>query len=572
MADDGNKKKMAVIGVSSVFLVAMVIAVTVGVSRNNGGSSGSSDSASASGSGTGISSSTKAVQALCQPTEYKQTCEDSLAGAKTNDPKELIRVGFEAAKNQISLALQNSTALQKLEKDPSAAKALEVCDDVLDLAIDDLVKSFDKLGEFDISKVDDYLDDIQTWLSGSVTYRVTCLDAFDNTSSSSKETMEKVLKTAAEINTNALTMVNQIENLLTTLNIPGITSRRLFSEGDSDFPSWIDAGKRRLLEAPVGEVTPDVTVAQDGSGKYKTLNEALENVPVRKDNRTYVIYVKAGTYSEHVKIGKKLTNIMMIGDGATKTRFTGNLNYIQGVKTINTATFTVVGAGFICKNVGFENTAGAIGEQAVALRVASDMSVFYQCQMDAYQDTLYAHTHRQFYRDCTITGTIDFIFGDGAAVFQNCMILIRKPMDDQQCIVTAQGRTEEGARSGFVLQNCTITGAPDYMAVKGQFTSYLGRPWKAYSRTLIMQSQIDDVIDPEGWMPWAGTTFENTCWFAEFKNRGPGAATTGRVTWPGIKKVHSANQAAPFTAGKFLTGNKWITATHVPYTSGMMNV
>uniref|UniRef100_A0A7N1A2U0 Pectinesterase n=1 Tax=Kalanchoe fedtschenkoi TaxID=63787 RepID=A0A7N1A2U0_KALFE len=572
MADDGKKKKMAVIGVSSIFLVAMVIAVTVGVSRNgDSGSSGSGDSSSSGGSG--ISSSTKAVQALCQPTQYKQTCEESLAGSDSNDPKELIRVGFEAAKKQISLALQNSTALQKLEKDPSAEKALEVCDDVLDLAIDDLAKSFDKLGEFDISKVDDYLDDIQTWLSGSVTYRVTCLDAFENTSSSSKETMEKVLKTAAEINTNALTMVNQIDKLLTTLNIPGITSRRrLFSEGDSDFPSWVDAGKRRLLEAPASEVTPDVVVAQDGSGKYKTLNEALENVPVRKDNRTYVIYVKAGTYKEHVKIGKKLTHIMMIGDGATKTKFTDNLNYVQGVKTINTATFTVVGAGFICKNVGFENTAGAIGEQAVALRVASDTSIFYQCQMDGYQDTLYAHAHRQFYRDCTITGTIDFIFGDGAAVFQNCLIQIRKPMDDQQCIVTAQGRTEEGTRTGFVLQNCTITGAPDYMAVKGQFTSYLGRPWKAYSRTVIMQSQIDDVIDPEGWMPWAGVTFENTCWYAEFNNRGPGAATTGRVTWPGIKKVQSEDDAAPFTAEEFLTGNKWITATNVPYASGMMTV
>ncbi|CAM8902735.1 unnamed protein product [Rhodiola kirilowii] len=222
MADNGKKKKMAVIGVSSIFLVAMVIAVTVGVSRNGGGSSGLSDSGSSS-SGPGISSSTKAVQALCQPTEYKQTCEESLSGANSNDPKELIRTVFEAAKKQISLALQNSSALQKLEKDPSAAKALQVCEDVLDLPVDDLTKSFDKLGEFDISKVDDYLDDIQTWLSGSVTYRVTCLDAFENTSSSSNETMEKVLKTAAEINTNALTMVNQIENLLTTLNIPWIT-------------------------------------------------------------------------------------------------------------------------------------------------------------------------------------------------------------------------------------------------------------------------------------------------------------------------------------------------------------
>ncbi|CAM8988541.1 unnamed protein product [Rhodiola kirilowii] len=111
MADNGKKKKMAVIGVSSIFLVAMVIAVTVGVSRN--GSSGGSSDSSSSSSDSGISSSNKAVQALCQPTEYKQTCEESLSGANSNDPKELIRAGFEAAKKQISLALQNSNRSAK---------------------------------------------------------------------------------------------------------------------------------------------------------------------------------------------------------------------------------------------------------------------------------------------------------------------------------------------------------------------------------------------------------------------------------------------------------------------------
>ena len=228
----------------------------------------------------------------------------------------------------------------------------------------------------------------------------------------------------------------------------------------------------------------------------------------------------------------------------------------------------VVGEKFMAKGIGFENTAGAIKHQAVALRVQSDQSIFYNCQMDGYQDTLYAHSHRQFYRDCTISGTIDFIFGDSAAVLQNCKIIVRKPLENQQCIVTAQGRIERREVSALVLQNCVISGAPEYLPVKDKNKAYLGRPWKEFSRTIIMQSQLDDIIAPEGWLPWNGNFALDTLSYAEFGNRGPGADQTNRVKWRGIKKINAA-QARRFTPAVFLRGGDWIPSSGVPYTPGM---
>lgn len=226
----------------------------------------------------------------------------------------------------------------------------------------------------------------------------------------------------------------------------------------------------------------------------------------------------------------------------------------------------------MAKDIGIENSAGAEKHQAVALRVSSDRAILYNCQLDGYQDTLYAHAHRQFYRDCTISGTVDFIFGDAAVVFQNCKLVINKPLENQSCMVTAQGRTDKRAVTGIVLQNCTITASPEYQAVQAQFKSYLGRPWKNFSRTIVMQSDIEGIIDPTGWAPWIGTINLDTLWYAEFGNRGAGAKKTSRVKWAGIQKKITADVAATFTPSKFIDGNTWIPATGVPYVPDMIQV
>ena len=214
----------------------------------------------------------------------------------------------------------------------------------------------------------------------------------------------------------------------------------------------------------------------------------------------------------------------------------------------------VLGDGFMAKEMQFRNTAGAEKHQAVAARVQADQAMFYNCVFDGYQDTLYAQTHRQFYRDCTITGTIDFIFGDASAVFQNCTMVVKKPLENQQNIVTAQGRLDKQENTGFVLQKCVIKAADDLVAVKDTVRNYLGRPWKEYSRTIIMETQIDDLIHPDGWLPWEGDFALNTLYYGEFNNNGGGSSTTARVNWPNLKVI-DRDEAARYTVEAFSQGN-----------------
>jgi len=229
----------------------------------------------------------------------------------------------------------------------------------------------------------------------------------------------------------------------------------------------------------------------------------------------------------------------------------------------------VEGEGFIGMAMGVRNTAGPDGHQAVAARVQADRVVFANCRFEGYQDTLYTHAHRQFYRSCIVTGTIDFIFGDAAVVLQNCILIVRKPNDNQQNMVTAQGRVDKQQATGIVLQRCTIKADEALIPVKSKIRSYLGRPWKEYSRTIVMESEIGDVIHPDGWTAWNGDFALKTLYYAEFENTGPGASTSARVKWPGYKTI-TKDEATQFTPGVFLRGS-WVQSTGVPSTQGLYN-
>lgn len=220
--------------------------------------------------------------------------------------------------------------------------------------------------------------------------------------------------------------------------------------------------------------------------------------------------------------------------------------------------------------IGFQNTAGAAKHQAVALRVQSDRSVFLNCRMEGYQDTLYVQTHRQYYRGCVITGTIDFIFGDAAAVFQTCEIILRKPLDNQKNIVTAQGRVDRHETTGIVLQNSRILPDDKLVPAAKEVKSYLGRPWKEYSRTIIMESKIEALIHPDGWLPWDGDFALKTLVYEEFNNKGPGSSTKNRVRWPGYKVI-SKDEAIKYTVESFIQGGDWVKATGAPVRLGLFN-
>lgn len=225
-----------------------------------------------------------------------------------------------------------------------------------------------------------------------------------------------------------------------------------------------------------------------------------------------------------------------------------------------------VAEDFIAKAIAFENTAGANKHQAVALRVQGDRSAFYDCAMRGYQDTLYAHAHRQFYRNCEISGTVDFIFGYGSTLIQNSKIVVRKPEPNQQNIIVADGTIQKNMPTGVVLQNCEIGPEPALQADRLTVRSYLARPWKAYSRAIFMENVIGDLIQPVGFLPWNGNLFLDTCYFAEYANTGPGADVKARVPWS--KGVLSKADAMKYTADQWLKGGIWLPATGVPFELG----
>ncbi|KAK7858762.1 pectinesterase 2 [Quercus suber] len=228
----------------------------------------------------------------------------------------------------------------------------------------------------------------------------------------------------------------------------------------------------------------------------------------------------------------------------------------------------VVGDGFIAQDITIRNTAGAANQQAVALRSGSDLSVFYRCSLEGYQDTLYVHSQRQFYRECDIYGTVDFIFGNAAVVLQNCNIYARYPPNKTNTL-TAQGRTDPNQNTGISIHDCTVKAASDLMASQNSVTTYLGRPWKEYSRTVFMKTYLDSLIAPAGWMEWSGNFALNTLYYGEYANTGPGSSTANRVNWSGYHVITSASVASQYTVANFISGGSWLPATNVPYTADL---
>ncbi|KAJ3701947.1 hypothetical protein LUZ61_005652 [Rhynchospora tenuis] len=404
-------------------------------------------------------------------------------------------------------------------------------------------------------------DEIQHMLTASMTYMYTCVDSFEDTNLNAE--MDSILSNATVMGSNALGVINSISSSAAKTKSLRPTSMKLmvYDADQQGYPTWLSSGERKLLQEDSPK--PDAVVAKDGSGQFKTINNAIEAVPANHTGR-YVIYVKAGEYDEIVKVPRGTNNVFMYGDGANKSIVNGKLSNVETqVTTRLTATFTVEGQNFTAKDIGFKNSAGAVNHQAVALRISGDFGAFFKCSFDGFQDTLYTHTGRQFFRECNVSGTIDFIFGNSAVVFQNCIITCNRPLDNQQNTITAHGRTDPNMKTGVVLQNCKIVADKALEADKAKIPSYLGRPWKMYSRAVVMESSIDDYIHPDGWFPWNGDFALKTLYFAEYGNTGPGSNTTGRVKWPTFHVITKAD-ATQFTAGPFINANTWLASTGVP--------
>lgn len=269
----------------------------------------------------------------------------------------------------------------------------------------------------------------------------------------------------------------------------------------------------------------DYIVAQDGSGDFTKVQDAINAIPHLRANRTSV-FIKKGIYKEKLMLPPTKTNVTFIGEEVQETILTYDdyaskkNQFGENIGTSGSSSFYVYGDGFEAYNITFENSSGPVG-QAVAVRIDGDQVKFENCRFLGFQDTLYPHgkNSRQYYKDCYIEGTVDFIFGWSTAVFDNCEIFCKKGG-----YITAAS-TEEGTSFGFVFLNCRITGDAEANSF------YLGRPWRNNAQTVFINCFLGKHIKPEGWHNWNKPEVEQTAYYAEYQSKGPGAAPTHRVAW-----------------------------------------
>ncbi|KAA8515474.1 hypothetical protein F0562_018915 [Nyssa sinensis] len=466
---------------------------------------------------------------------------------------DVLQKFLQTSASRIQSAKVMATDINRRINDPKEQAAIADCLELMELSMDRIMDSIVALG----NRTAWAHSNAHTWLSSVLTNHVTCLDGLNQPAQPIRSMIKDLISRAR----TSLAMVVAIA-------ISPLEEAEVLQPLNGKFPTWVTGRDRKLLEASAKDIKANVVVAKDGSGNYKTVKEAVASAPKNGKTR-YVIYVKKGTYKENVEIASSNKNVMIVGDGMDSTVITGSLNVVDGTTTFKSATLAAVGDGFIAQDIWFQNTAGPQKHQAVALRVGADQSVINRCRIDAYQDTLYTHSNRQFYRDCYITGTVDFIFGNAAVVFQNCKLVARKPMSGQGNMVTAQGRTDPNQNTGTSIQNCDVIASSDLEPVKGSIKSYLGRPWQQYSRTVYMQSNIGDHIDPTGWSIWSGDFALKTLYYGEYLNRGPGAGTSKRVKWPGYHVITNPAEARKFTVAELIQGGVWLKSTGVAYTEGL---
>jgi pectinesterase len=293
------------------------------------------------------------------------------------------------------------------------------------------------------------------------------------------------------------------------------------------------------------------TVAQDGSGDFKTIQQAVNAVRDLSQQKVS-IYIKAGVYQEKLVIPSWKCNIELIGEDQNNTIITNNdfsgKPNPQGKDAFGKTEFTtytsytvlVQGNDFTARNLTIANAAGPVG-QAVALHVEGDRCAVINCRLLGNQDTLYAGTEnsRQFYKDCYIEGTTDFIFGEATAVFQNCVIKSLK-----NSFITAPATTPR-QQFGFVFLDCKLI--PADTSVK---KVYLGRPWRPYVRSVFINTTMDNHIYAVGWDNWRNPENEKTAFFAEYRSKG--VDISKRAPWS-----HQLTEAEvkKYTLNNILAGN-----------------
>lgn len=282
-----------------------------------------------------------------------------------------------------------------------------------------------------------------------------------------------------------------------------------------------------------------ILVAQDGTGDFKTIQAALNNLKAFKGSRI-TIKLAPGIYSEKIEVHSWTPQVSLIGSDPSTTIIAFNDHAGKGdIITFTSYTAKISGDDFYAENITFQNTAGPVG-QAVALHVEGDRCMFKNCRFIGDQDTIYTGgDSRQYFLDCYIEGTTDFIFGAATALFENCVIQSKK-----NSYITAASTTQ-GKEFGYVFLNCSFTASKDVTKV------YLGRPWRNFAKTVFVNCLMGSHILPEGWHNWSKPEAEKTVFYAEYNSSGPGADAVARVGW---SHQLTAEESLIYTVSEILKG------------------
>jgi len=283
-----------------------------------------------------------------------------------------------------------------------------------------------------------------------------------------------------------------------------------------------------------------IVVDRNGTGNFRNIQQAIDSVRAFNPAGTVTIFIKKGFYKEKLEIPTHVCNVRLIGEDRDKTI----INYddhakINKMGTFRTYTLKICGNDIRLENLTIENSAAQLG-QAVALHVEGDRAVFVNCRFLGNQDTVYTgkQNARQYFENCYIEGTTDFIFGPSTVWFEGCSIFCKR-----NSYITAAS-TPQNIKYGYILNNCKI------MLADSVTEEYLGRPWRSYAMTLYMNCQLPKGIRPVGWDNWRSEANEKTARYMEFNNTGEGADTSGR-TW---SKMLTKKEVTEFTVENVLKG------------------
>lgn len=286
----------------------------------------------------------------------------------------------------------------------------------------------------------------------------------------------------------------------------------------------------------------DIVVDRNGTGHFRNIQQAIDSVRAFNPAGRVTILIKKGFYKEKLLLPTHCCNVLLIGEDRDKTiiNWDDHAN-INKMGTFRTYTFKICGNDIQLENLTVENSAAQLG-QAVALHVEGDRCVFVNCRFLGNQDTIYTgrENMRQYFLNCYIEGTTDFIFGPSTVWFEGCDIVCKR-----NSYITAAS-TPEKIKYGYIFNRCNISLSDTTVNAE-----YLGRPWRAYAMTLFMNCRLPKGIKPIGWDNWKNPANEKTARYMEYNNSGEGADTSARASWI---KILSKKEAAEYTVENVLKG------------------